>query len=454
MTLDLTPFTLFWADEFTELKLSDAGTRPAGANWYTHTPWGGDFGDATFCGAASGVFAIVSKGGSDSVLEIKMRRNATTNHLEGGLISTHFPDGTNALGETDPVGYYEVRAWLPDAIAGVWPAPQWGLEQERLVVAGRDHVLELDVCEFYGALVDRYTTVVHDWDWNGATAQGEANSRVFNAPPGLLGAFHTYGVEITEDKHQTYYFDREPYLTLGPTTAAWPSNYGTMLNTPLIWMLNFAAGGGWPIDPELGTTKPASLFIDYFHVHKRVNTMFETDFTITPAGQDISVIPGITRAQGSDGAMTINAASGVDSNATALTGNCYLLPSTGSLSHGVKARMKDMSATSGPLLCVRCTDHANWIGVRWTNKSFELVKKIAGSAALVPGGAVAALTNLPDDMIDIWIDALNNVHVLINDVEKVVVNVPAPTLTAQTCGLIPRSTVKLQWIDDLASGPR
>lgn len=450
--IDLTPYTLFWADEFTELKLSDASSRPSDKNWYTRTPWNGDFGDATFMGAASGIFNIVTKGGSTSVLEIKMRRNAS-NHLESGLISSHFPDGTNAIGEADPIGYYETRMWLPDAIAGVWPA-FWALEQERLVTSGRDHVIELDAIEFYGALVDRYTTVVHDWDWNGATFQSEANTRVFNAPPGLLGAWHTYGVEITEDKHQTYYFDREPYLTLGPTTAAWPSNYGTMLNTPLIWMMNFAAGGGWPIDSELGTTKPASLFVDYFRVYKKVSTMFETDFTITPEGQDISVISGITLHDGADGAMTINASSGVDSNATALTGNCYLLPSTGSLVHGAKARMKDLSTTSGPLLCVRCTDHANWIGVRWTATSFELVKKVGGSAALVTGGGVTGLTNTTDDMIDIWIDASNNVHVLINDIEKVVVNVPAPTLTAMTCGLVPRSTVKLRWIDDLSSGPR
>jgi Calx-beta domain/Peptidase M10 serralysin C terminal len=49
------------------------------------------------------------------------------------------------------------------------------------------------------------------------------------------------------------------------------TTYQQMINTDFAWMINLAAGGGWPIDPQLGTpSMPANLLIDYvrFYEHR------------------------------------------------------------------------------------------------------------------------------------------------------------------------------------------
>lgn len=293
-SLNIGDFDLIWSDEFETLSISNGTTRGS-ANWYTQQPWGGGFSNATFLAdPAAGQFALVTKGDSTSTLEIKLRRNETGS-LTSGLISNVFPDGTQASPHTTALGHYvEARLWLPDPLQGVWPA-FWAIETERVLqTTGRDHVLELDVLEHYGAAMpDRWTTAIHDWDWNG-TALTTHNSvwqrRV--AGNGVINTgWHTYGLEISDQGDQTYCFDREPYLTVsGDASNNMTTTYKSMLDTQLAWMVNLAAGGGWPIDPTLGTAAmPASLWVDYVRVYKRARTTGTSSFTIPPLL--ITVVP-------------------------------------------------------------------------------------------------------------------------------------------------------------------
>jgi Glycosyl hydrolases family 16/RTX calcium-binding nonapeptide repeat (4 copies) len=247
-------YSLVFADEFTGLSISNATT--ATANWYTAQAWGGGFGSASFMpvGGDNSPFSIVQQGG-ESALQIEMTRNAAGG-LQSGLISNTFPDGTSTTPQDgDPYGYYEVRMWLP-AGQGVWPA-FWAVEEERLSTT-RDHVFEVDVMEQHGsALADRYSSSLHDWNWSGTVLEGHTNQSHQNiVGQGVLTTgWHTFGVEIRPDT-MTFYMDGHAHFSL-PTPAA--------LNTDLMFMIDLAAGGGWPIDPALDHQM---LYVDYFRAYE------------------------------------------------------------------------------------------------------------------------------------------------------------------------------------------
>jgi beta-glucanase (GH16 family) len=247
-------YSLVFTDEFTGLSI--ANTTTATANWYTAQAWGGGFGSASFMPVGSGnsPFSIVQQGG-ESALQIEMTRNAA-GQLQSGLISNTFPDGTSTTPQDgDPYGYYEVRMWLP-AGQGVWPA-FWAVEEERLSTT-RDHVFEVDVMEQHGsALADRYSSSLHDWNWSGTVLEGHTNQSHQNiVGQGVLTTgWHAFGVEIRPDT-MTFYMDGHAHFSL-PTPAA--------LNTDLMFMIDLAAGGGWPIDPALDHQM---LYVDYFRAYE------------------------------------------------------------------------------------------------------------------------------------------------------------------------------------------
>ena len=246
-------YSLVFADEFG--RLSIANTNTATANWYTAQAWGGGFGDARFMPVGSNSpFASVQYGG-ESALQIEMTRTAA-GQLQSGLISNTFPDGTSTTPQDgDPYGYYEVRLWLPEG-QGIWPA-FWAIEEERLSPT-RDHVFEVDVLEQHGtALPDRYSSALHDWNWNGSKLEGHTSQYKHNVVgQGVLTTgWHTYGVEIRPDI-MTFNMDGRAYYTIATPAT---------LSTDLMFMIDLAAGGGWPVDPTLNHIK---MYVDYFRVYE------------------------------------------------------------------------------------------------------------------------------------------------------------------------------------------
>jgi beta-glucanase (GH16 family) len=288
-------YSLVFADEFTGLSI--ANTTTATANWYTAQPWGGGFGSARFMpiGGGSSPFSIVQQGG-ESALQIEMTRNAS-GQLQSGLISNTFPNGTSTTPQDhDPYGYYEVRMWLP-AGQGVWPA-FWAIEEERLSTT-RDHVFEIDVMEQHGiALADRYSSSLHDWNWKGTVLEGHTSQFHQNlVGHGVLTTgWHTFGVEIRPDT-MTFSMDGHAHFSL-PTPAT--------LNTDLMFMIDLAAGGGWPIDPALDHQK---LYVDYFRVYELDRPM-PGSVLVGTNGNDTFVVNAATtgiREQPGGGFDTVNA---------------------------------------------------------------------------------------------------------------------------------------------------
>jgi hypothetical protein len=254
-------YGLVWSDEFNTMSISSSKTDTS-KTWWSQLPMGGSFGSAPFRApdSATKPFAIEQKGGA-TALKITMDRNAA-GQLESGIITSVYPDGSSKDKlDGNPYGYYEVRMWLPEPEKGIWPA-FWAIEKERLS-ATRDHVWEIDVVEHYGAgMPDRYTTNIHDWNWKGTTLEGHTHTYDRNVVGNnvLATGWHTYGVEITPTEMK-FNFDGNVYHTM-----ATPST----LNTDPIWMINLAAGGGWPIDPALDNVE---MWVDYFrHYEKGTGT--------------------------------------------------------------------------------------------------------------------------------------------------------------------------------------
>lgn len=247
-------YTQVFSDDFDNLSVS--ATKTATTNWYSGQAWGGSFGDAKFvsANAANSPFSVVQQGG-ESALRIHMTRDAK-GQLQSGLISNTFPDGTSTTPhDGNPYGYYEARMWLPTG-KGIWPG-FWSIESERLS-STRDHVIEVDVMENYGtAMPTQYSSVVHDWNWNGTVLEGHT-SQYARAQPGagvVSSGWHTYGVEITPQK-MTFYFNDHAY---------WSTATPAGLNTDPMFMIDLAAGGGWAVDPGL---KDVSLYVDYFRTYE------------------------------------------------------------------------------------------------------------------------------------------------------------------------------------------
>ena len=221
---------------------------------------GGWFGSAKFHAPDSPTkpFAIEQKGG-ETALRISMDRNSS-GALESGMISSTYPDGShNQKTDGDPYGYYEVRMWLPDPEKGIWPA-FWGFESERIVEKStRDHVWEMDVVEHYGSgMPDRYTTNIHDWDWNGETLANHSHTYYRNVVGnGVLNTgWHTYGVEIGKET-TNFFYDNQIYHSIATPAT---------LDTNMIWMVSLAAGGAWPVDPGLDNV---DMWVDYFRYYEK-----------------------------------------------------------------------------------------------------------------------------------------------------------------------------------------
>src|SRR5258708_2962854 len=128
---------------------SISSSRIGPASWTAHTPWGGDFGDATFTDPGpGGPFKI-----KDGILSITASKNQQ-GRWTSGLIAA--ADATGA-GSGTRYGYFEARMKMPPG-PGTWPA-FWlaALKPPEQ----QDCNVEIDVIEYYCQFTSSYQAVVH-----------------------------------------------------------------------------------------------------------------------------------------------------------------------------------------------------------------------------------------------------------------------------------------------------
>lgn len=236
--IDLSDYEITFDEPFDKLDVSAWGPN---TRWIAHTPWNGDFGDATFVNPTPDFPFSVANG----ILRIEARRDAQGKWRSGLLASTdHY-----GRGFSQQFGYFEMRAKLPPG-PGLWPA-FW-------LVGNRDPdtSAELDIMEYYGRFPDMYESVVHVWK---KTDRGRDYTVLQRHPvptDSLWKDFHLYGASIDPD-WIIFYLDR---TEVGRTPT--PPEF----RRPLFILLNLAMGAGWPIDQ---TPNPSVMEVDYVRAFRK-----------------------------------------------------------------------------------------------------------------------------------------------------------------------------------------
>jgi hypothetical protein len=236
--LNLSDFKMTFDDEFTRLDISAHGP---GTTWTAHTPWHGDFGDASFDDPGkNSPFSITPTG-----LAITARKDAG-GRWHSGLICSVNVDGPGQIGFRQQYGYFEINTKLPPG-PGTWPA-FWLIGTNKTKAAS-----EIDIFEYYGQFNQYFHATEHLWV-NGKDIL--ANSDLVKVPAAsLINQFNTYGVLIGP-KEMTFYLNRKPIWST-PTPSAYQQ--------PMYILANLALGGGWPINR---LQSPAIMQIRYIRVYQ------------------------------------------------------------------------------------------------------------------------------------------------------------------------------------------
>jgi beta-glucanase (GH16 family) len=238
-TLDLCRFRPTFTEDFNSLSVSARGESDS--RWIAHTPWNGDFGDATFADPGPDFPFRVQ----DGILQIEARKGPD-GKWQSGLLASATP---TTAGFAQRYGYFEMRAELPPG-PGTWPG-FW--LNSNLPQDAKQPSVEVDVIEYYGQFTDAYHSAVHVWD-KVDPKQSRVEDHVTAVPAGsLTSGFHTYGVDVESD-WITFYLDRH---------ETWRVATPAELSDPLLILVNLALGSGWPIDQ---TPSPSIMKVDYVHV--------------------------------------------------------------------------------------------------------------------------------------------------------------------------------------------
>ena len=251
--LDLCKYRLYWSDEFDDLSIG--AWLLNGKRWIAHTPWAGDFGDATFIDPGpNGPFSL-----EDGKLVITARRDKK-GKWTSGLISSN--DQASA-GAALQYGYFEARMRVSPG-PGTWPA-FWLYNR-----ASRNDPrvgFEIDVMEYYGHDPASYFATWHVYQTElsgGEDTGGVAQIPIENGT--FTQNFHTIGVDVTKGEI-TYYFDRK---------VVWQHPTPKEHDAPLFPLVNLALGSGYSIED---TPNPSRLEVDYVRLYEpnRPNESMQCD---------------------------------------------------------------------------------------------------------------------------------------------------------------------------------
>ncbi len=236
-------YDLVFDEEFDTL---DVSARGPGTRWIAHTPWNGDFGDATFADPSpAGPFST-----SNGVLTIEASKDAS-GHWQSGLLASVDANGD---GFAQQYGYWEMRAKLP-AGDGTWPA-FW---LDSLVPSGsKDPSYEVDALEYYGQFPAAYIASTHVWpqDGSAATTQQQILSVASGA---LISDYHVYGVSVEADWTIVYLDGVEMWRQATPASHT----------HKLMVLVDLALGGGWPITD---TPSPSDMQVDYIRAYRHTGS--------------------------------------------------------------------------------------------------------------------------------------------------------------------------------------
>ena len=241
--------------------------KPETPRWIAHTPWNGDFGDATF--ADPGPFGPFSH--SAEGLAITASRDPS-GRWRSGLIAA-----ADGLGRGFGVryGYFEARMKLPPG-PGTWPA-FWLMSLQPAQAPAP--AVEIDALEYYGHDPAAFQVALHVWYRGKQQDRSRQALRPIKVAPGaLVGRWHDYGVAVGPAEI-VWYLDR---------TEVWRAPTPPELTGPLYPLVNLALGSGYPVSE---TPNPSVLALRYLRVYRDVGGPDAEGCAAPPAGSALAGLP-------------------------------------------------------------------------------------------------------------------------------------------------------------------
>ena len=248
------PLTLVWQDEFDGAK----GTT------YDHTKWAADTGGAGFGNQEREFYTTRTDNAAldgDGHLVISAltepqptsylcwygacRYTSTRLKTQGVISWTH--------------GRFEARIRVPRG-QGMWPA-FWMLG-DNIGTVGWPQCGEIDIMENIGREPGTVHGTIHGPGYSGGNGIG----RPFTLQSGAFSDdFHVFAVEWRAN-HVSWYVDGTLYHEMTPANT--PSGTQWVFEHPFFLLLNFAVGGQWPGDPDVTSTFPQQMVVDYVRVYQ------------------------------------------------------------------------------------------------------------------------------------------------------------------------------------------
>jgi beta-glucanase (GH16 family) len=240
---------LVWSDEFDgdTLDLTKWSYQIGTGSEYGLERWGNnelEYYKEENVSVADGLMTITAK-----------RENIESSQFTSGRIRTI------DLGDWT-YGRFEFRAKMPEG-QGLWAAI-WMLPTDN-EYGGWAASGEIDIMEYLGSDTTKVYGTIHyggQWPDNKSTGTSYIDSdTAFNQD------FHIFALEWEEGKLR-WYVDGERYqrLTSGwySSSAAFPAPFNKRFHI----LINLAVGGNWPGSPDLTTTFPQEMVIDYVRVYE------------------------------------------------------------------------------------------------------------------------------------------------------------------------------------------
>jgi hypothetical protein len=256
--INLAGYTLTFDDEFNSLSLSSSSPKGS-ANWYGYPAYGGA---GWFSASAWNPTAFSVSGGVLNDLCWSNRTLINGQHWQSGIMCSV---DTTGAGFSQQYGYFEIRCEMPNAGDGAWPA--FWLDTTSGLTGGTNE--EIDILEWYGICntPGSYQAFMqeasHSWSPNGSENPPGVPYLYSPQTPMPGGAYpwqgyHTYGFLVTTST-MTWYIDGVQEHQIATPTA--------YLRTPFYILVDYALGGGWPLDGTPFTTGgSSSLLVDWVRV--------------------------------------------------------------------------------------------------------------------------------------------------------------------------------------------
>ncbi len=238
------PGTLVWSDEFG----GSAGTPPDPSKWTYDI--GTDWGNSQLEFDTSRPSNVSLDGQGRLAITARVEPYQGRSYTSGRINTRGLFDQTK--------GRFEARIQLPIG-RGLWPA-FWLLGSD-VGTTGWPGCGEIDIMEYRGQEPARVHGSLHGPGYSGAGAL----TRSFTLSNGRFSdGFHVFAVEWRTNEIR-YLVDDVVYQTITPSSL--PANGRWVFDHPFTIILNLAVGGNYVGPPDITTTFPQTMLVDYVRVY-------------------------------------------------------------------------------------------------------------------------------------------------------------------------------------------